>query len=150
MESVTIRLELPPKELNPNHTVGSTGMRMAKATRIKSYREHACQMAYVGVAATSITEFGWRDAMVEVLWQNEVKGRRPDPDNALAYLKPAFDGLTDSGVLADDRNIVFLPVQFEKVPSGQGGIQLTVTNGNLTQGELHELFSRVFGQRRSA
>jgi Holliday junction resolvase RusA-like endonuclease len=149
MEKIVVRLELPPAALNPNKTVGSTGSRMAKAVKIKQYREHACQMAYVGVGESGVTKFGWTDAVISVLWQNEVKGRRPDPDNALAYLKPAFDGLSDSGVLSDDRNVIYLPVQFEKVPSGEGGIILTITNGNLTQEELHGLIEPFF-RRRSA
>jgi Holliday junction resolvase RusA-like endonuclease len=149
MESVTVRLELPHAALNPNKTVGTRGSRMAKAARIKEYREHACQMAYVGVGESGIAQFGWNNAVISVLWQNEVKNRRPDPDNALAYLKPAFDGLSDSGVLADDRNIVYLPVQFQKVPSGEGGVILTITNGNLTQEELRGLIEQFFRRRVS-
>jgi hypothetical protein len=37
-ESVTIVLPLPNRVLQPNHTVGSIGMRMQKAAAIKRYR----------------------------------------------------------------------------------------------------------------
>ena len=35
----------------------------------------------------------------------EHRGQRYDPDNILAMLKPAFDGLQDCGLLADDREL---------------------------------------------
>lgn len=36
--------------------------------------------------------------------------RRRDRDNCLASLKATFDGLTDSGLLADDSGITHLPL----------------------------------------
>ena len=44
-------------------------------------------------------------------------GRGPDPDNAVASLKSTLDGLQDGRVLANDRELVLLPVRI--VPRSQ-------------------------------
>jgi Holliday junction resolvase RusA-like endonuclease len=36
--------------------------------------------------------------------------RRRDPDNALAAMKAAFDGMVDAKIIADDSRLVHLPV----------------------------------------
>ncbi len=43
-------------------------------------------------------------ATVEVVW-NCTGMRHPDPDNIVASLKAAFDGLQDAGIVANDRSL---------------------------------------------
>lgn len=56
---------------------------------------------------------GWKEAQIRVTWFSKT-ARVIDRDNILAYLKSAFDGLTDAGILADDRDVTHLPPIREK------------------------------------
>jgi Holliday junction resolvase RusA-like endonuclease len=107
-----IVLDLPPKELSPNYTVGSRPARLGKAAKIKAYRRHACEEAQVACAQSLDTTHGmpWEAATVQATFYF-AQNRRRDADNLLASLKAAFDGLRDSGVLADDDQLTHLPVQ---------------------------------------
>ena len=103
-----LTLPLPPKELSPNHTVGSRGMRMAKAVKIRGYRERASIEAQVWCLNNKNT-FPWQAATIQLTFFHS-SARRRDPDNLLASCKAAFDGLRDAGVLTDDDQITHLPV----------------------------------------
>lgn len=50
---------------------------------------------------------------VRVLWP--ARRRKSDADNALASVKAAVDGLTDAGVWQDDRQIVRMSIEQEKL-----------------------------------
>ena len=50
---------------------------------------------------------------VRVLWP--ARRRKADADNALASVKAAVDGLTDAGVWGDDRQIVRMSIEQEKL-----------------------------------
>lgn len=47
-------------------------------------------------------------------------GQGPDPDNALAAVKPVIDGLVDAGILVSDRRecVSYLTPQYEVGPVG--------------------------------
>lgn len=102
MAEVRLELPFPPKELSPNARVHWR----EKAKVVARYRE----------------ECGWRGkvALHDERWLGVVTRYQIDPpvravvtfvvpdrhkrdlDNLLAMLKPAWDGLTDAGVLAGD------------------------------------------------
>lgn len=110
-----LTLPLPPKELSPNHTVGSRGMRMAKAAKIKQFRARVAEEAMVWCAVRDVVTkmnnhpFPWRSATIQLTFYHK-DARRRDTDNLLASCKAAFDGLRDAGVLTDDDQITHLPV----------------------------------------
>lgn len=96
-ESVSIILPLPPRSLSPNCPVGSRGGRFAKAAAAKKYRQKARETA----EAASIESGPWKLASVTASFFFPTKRRR-DQDNAMAMLKPAYDGLVDAGLVVDD------------------------------------------------
>lgn len=105
---IVIVLDLPPKELSPNSRVFWRVKRLA----VKSYREHAKIESMVAAY-----RYGMCDPLREVKIQSAFYRRRNVPmdgDNALAMLKPAFDGLQDAGIVTNDRQITHLPVLFFK------------------------------------
>jgi len=101
----TISLPIPHRCLSPNHTVGSIGQRMQKAAQIKRYRGVACTYALYALAGEKPR---WKTATIQVTWFSKT-ARLIDRDNIMGYLKSAFDGLTDSGMLDDDRGVTHLP-----------------------------------------
>ena len=118
-----ITLPIPHKSLSPNHTVGSLGQRMQKANTIKKYRWLArlLAMEQLGTARPQ-----WKTAQVQVTWFSKT-ARLIDRDNILGYLKSAFDGLTDAGLLADDRDITHLPPVREK-DAALPRVEITITS----------------------
>ena len=106
----TITLPIPHRCLSPNHTVGSRGGRMQKANETKKYRE-LCK------TETTIELRGerplWKEAEIRVTWFSKT-AHKIDRDNMIGYLKSAFDGLTDAGLLDDDRDVTHLPPRREK------------------------------------
>ncbi len=96
-ESLTIVLRLPPKNLSPNRPPASKRGRMAKAKAAEKYKKEAKE----AVLAEGIETGPWQHATVSALFYHKTNRRR-DPDNAMASLKPAYDGLTEAGLLVDD------------------------------------------------
>ena len=109
--TVTIRLPIPPKELNPNKPTMTVRGRMAKNRATKKYR----LAAKIQVLAT--VQGGWKPRWktptIHVEYYFPTNAFR-DADNCLATLKAAFDGLTDAGLLDDDRGVTHLPVKRAK------------------------------------
>ena len=60
-------------------------------------------------------------ASVQIIFYHKIHRRR-DPDNALASMKAAIDGLVESGLLGDDSQLTYLPVEFRSTP-GPGSRQ---------------------------
>jgi hypothetical protein len=96
-ESITIILPLPGKCLQPNETIGSFGGRMMKAAATKKYRRLACE----AVEAEQVETMPWELVTVQANFFHACKRRR-DQDNAMGSLKAAYDGIVDSGLVADD------------------------------------------------
>ncbi len=104
-DKITITLPLPPKELSPNARVHWA--RRAKAA--KGYRTLAWAEART---VANFACLAWTPAeriAVQAIFYHRLDRRR-DKDNALASLKPAFDGLADAGIIENDSGIVHLPV----------------------------------------
>jgi crossover junction endodeoxyribonuclease RusA len=97
--TLTIQIPRPVPALSPNARVF-----WAKVARAKqSARHSALRMA--------MAEWGncvprWPRATVRVLWIMPTKAHHPDPDNAIASLKPWLDGFADWGVVANDKGLV--------------------------------------------
>jgi hypothetical protein len=96
-ESVKIILPLPPAILSPNRQAGSFRGRMAKAAASKKYRRQSKATA----EQEGIQSGPWSKATIKATFYHKQKRRRDDV-NHLAMLKPAYDGIVDSGLLVDD------------------------------------------------
>ena len=98
-----ITLDLPPQQLKPN---GRHHWR-AKAAKVAEYREAACDAAMESAYHYGVMEpIQAPTVRITAYWPTT---RRMDPDNLIATMKAAFDGITDAGVWRDDRDVTYLP-----------------------------------------
>jgi Holliday junction resolvase RusA-like endonuclease len=100
MKSLTITIPHPPLPCRPN---SRTHWRK-KAQAVKAYRIQAFAYANAVLAAYGHKPPRWDKARVRVVWRC-TKRIYPDPDNIIASLKAAFDGLADAGVVSDDKGL---------------------------------------------
>jgi Holliday junction resolvase RusA-like endonuclease len=98
---MVIVLPLPPRELSPN----ARPHWAAKARAVRQYRETAYLSALAECRARPL-----RVARVTARFYFRTQRRR-DRDNLLASLKPAFDGIADAGVVANDAGMIHMPVE---------------------------------------
>jgi Holliday junction resolvase RusA-like endonuclease len=96
-EEITIVLPLPNKVLQPNCTIGSFGGRMMKAAAAKKYR----RLAREAIEAEQIENLPWKKVSVHAIFYH-ANNRKRDQDNAMGALKAAYDGITESKLVADD------------------------------------------------
>ncbi len=96
-ESFRIALPVPVKVLSPNCTIGSIGGRFMKASAIKKHRK----LAKEAIEDAEIESMPWECVIVEALIYYATKRKRDD-DNAMGSLKSYYDGIVDSGLIADD------------------------------------------------
>lgn len=96
-DTVVVVLPLPHRCLSPNRPPASRGGRLRKARETKRYRT----LAREAVEAMRLDAPAWERAEVEATFYHRDRRRRDDV-NALASLKPAYDGLVDAGLLVDD------------------------------------------------
>ncbi len=82
---------------------------MKKAAAAKRYRRLAREAA----SAQCVESGPWERATIQAAFYHKQKRRRDDV-NHLAMLKPAYDGLVDSGLLEDDdsEHLTSLPATF--------------------------------------
>lgn len=102
---LTITLPLPPRILSPN----ARPHHHAKARAVKAARCAAKLECMALLPAGYKPRFPKGTAQVEWIAKTRV---HPDGDNALATCKAVFDGITDSGFLADDKELTHQPVRF--------------------------------------
>lgn len=98
MNSLTISISLPPKECSPN----GRGHWSRRAMANKCYRLEAwaaCVKALDGANPPK-----WLKAQAKIAAYFPTR-RRPDPDNLIASLKAAFDGIADAEIVANDRGL---------------------------------------------
>lgn len=110
-ERLTIVAPLPTRRLFPN--ARSHWRPKAKET---SKNRNASRVAAIS-AVRSIKGwrsygFPWSDVVVRITWYRKTR-RVIDADNALAALKSTIDGVVDSAVLDDDRELIYLPIEFD-------------------------------------
>lgn len=91
---VVIDLPLPSRTLSPN---GRAHWR-TKAKAVSKYRDAAYLVAKQAQCG-AWRRWGLAVARVTFHWPDDI---RRDEDNAVASLKPAFDGLVDAGLIIDD------------------------------------------------
>ncbi len=106
-EAYTITLSLPPNVLSPNS--GRHGSWRPRAKAKKAYR-YVAKIETLWI--TDDYEPRWPAATVRATFYFKDRRRR-DKDNFNAMLKPAWDGLVDAGLLADDDQLTHLPTVFE-------------------------------------
>lgn len=109
---VVVRLPLPPKECDPNQRPHWR----RKAEAIKNYRLLAGQLAWADSVAQGESRPGIRYAQIQLRYFFE-NARAHDPDNLISFAKCAIDSLSDAGILAGDRRVVYLPPTQEKAES---------------------------------
>jgi Holliday junction resolvase RusA-like endonuclease len=95
--SLLIVLPLPAKALQPNCTIATYGGRFKKASATKKYRRITCE----AVQQEQVEDMPWGRVSVTAEFFHGCKRRR-DQDNAMGSLKAAYDGIVDSGLVADD------------------------------------------------
>ncbi len=119
MNSITITIGIPHRSLSANaRTHWATKAKKVKAARGVAYW-------YAVEDSSRCQRQRWTNAISTVVWYAKT-ATHPDPDNALAMLKPYFDGLADAGVLANDRNLAHNPIRFEK-DRANPRVQITIT-----------------------
>lgn len=96
--TVTLTISHPAQALRPN----VRAHRMAKATATRAYRQDARMLAIAALARRPPPL--WKRATVQVIWRC-IRRIHPDPDNIVASLKAAFDGLADAGIVENDRGL---------------------------------------------
>lgn len=95
--SITIEVpQLPPADLNPNARLSHWAERHRAA---KAFRKAAWAMAY---NANPQHEVLFQKARVKVHFVAANYVNIPDPDNAVAMMKPALDGCVDAKIIPDD------------------------------------------------
>lgn len=113
-----VTLPVPPKILHPNARGHWAGAMKEK----KRHRQQAGDTAAAQVLERYGTRPRFERAIVGlhyVLQAPQRGGNQPhDPDNLIAWAKASIDALTDAGILADDRQIVYLPPSQEWLPAG--------------------------------
>jgi len=103
---VTVEIGLPPKELDPNGRFSWQAKIMPK----KRYQEEAYISAILAMDKEKLETPKWDEAFVTIKYYHKTKNFR-DTDNIIASMKAVIDGIVHSGLLADDNEIVYLPVQ---------------------------------------
>jgi crossover junction endodeoxyribonuclease RusA len=98
MQSITITLPLPYKQLSPN-------ARVHWAIKSKLTKAHR-KAAYIATVAAlkGNTPEGWMKSKLEVSAYFPTY-RFPDPGNFMASLKAYEDGIADSGVIVNDKSL---------------------------------------------
>lgn len=97
MTTLNLTIPLPPSAVKPNARVHWA----KKARATKSYRRTAWAAA---VATIKGPPPRWLQARVQVTYYSRT-AIHPDPDNIIASLKAAFDGIADAGVIANDKGL---------------------------------------------
>lgn len=118
-------LPIPPKGLHPN---GRPHAR-EKTRLVREYRGAVCTIATSVIRNMDLAEPLLKAAVIKPGFMLPKGAKRSDPDNCIAWIKAAVDGLADAKVLANDREVVYLhPLQVGKQP--RPGLQLLVISAD--------------------
>ena len=106
-----IVLALPDKRLRPNYNPASWKGRMMVAALAKAYKTNAYYhtRALIGSPGPK-----WKRAVERAVFYIPHLNIHPDGDNALGSLKHAFDGMEDAELLANDKHLRHLPVEWRE------------------------------------
>ena len=119
MRSITFTLAGLPK--SPN---GSHGSWKAAAGIRKSWRRKSAGTAMTLAMAMKIKK-PFEAVRITCIRRSS---REMDFDNLVASFKPIIDGITDAGIIRDDKNSVVREriFRWEPAPNARGHIQITV------------------------
>lgn len=122
-ETVSLVLPLPPSVLSPNRPVFSMRGRFAKAAAAKKLK----RLAIEAVKEAQVDSGPWGLASVAATFYHKADNRR-DPDNFMAMLKAAYDGLKEAGLIVDDdwRHLCREEPQF-RIDKASPRVELVVT-----------------------
>ena len=128
---VTITLGIPDRRLRPNHKPFSRGGAIAKSVEVKGYRRTAYWMTRQEIGSHGPA---WQRAVARATWYLGKGQKRLDEDNALATLKPAFDGMQDAGLILNDRGLRHKsPVWFRDSENPRVEIYVVCEDGEPTE-----------------
>ena len=110
MNSITITLRLPSKEMSPNYTAWTHGSKMAKNRAKADDTELAFWVTKEALGRREKPM--WDKATLNAIFYWPTMGF-PDDDNAIGSLKGFRDGIAKAGVVVNDkvirqRNVTFL------------------------------------------
>lgn len=129
-ESLTITLPLPGRVLSPNYRPASRGGAIGRAVAAKRYKSLAAD----AVNAQRLETIPWPAASLTIAFYHPQKRRR-DPDNALASLKAAIDGLVVAGLVPDD-SAEYISIESVTFHAGQPArVEIQATK----QGDGHDI-----------
>lgn len=106
-----VQIPLPPKPLHPNARAGW----QAKHRNRSKYRQQAADLAWRAVAEQCQGDRPKLErATIRLTYffgapRKGGRRQKQDPDNLIAWAKTAIDSLQDAGILADDRELIYLP-----------------------------------------
>lgn len=120
VEGIKIRMPIPPRTLSPN----GRPHHMAKAKDKKIQREAACAQCLIALDGTPAPQ--WKLAHVYVYFYAKDRRGVQDGDNILASLKSAFDGIADAGIVSNDRNFVYWPID-RNIDKANPRVEITIT-----------------------
>ena len=106
---LSITLDLPPKSSHANARPGNW---KAKAMPSSKYAKTAGEIIWSYAAQMGYPK--WPSVVIRLNFMlPEVKNRgsdqRHDPDNLIAWCKKPLDLLQEHGILANDRDVIYLP-----------------------------------------
>ena len=122
MNVVKIELPFPPRGVSPNSRLHWR----IKASLAAQYRETCGWIGKEALQEHSMSYPMQPPVRAEVTFVLPNRQRR-DPDNLMAMLKPAWDGLVDAGLLQDDR-VGMLRIEAPEVEYGgkPGAVKVTL------------------------
>ncbi len=129
MSELTIRIVVPgwtpTLDLSPNRpTHWRTKQRHKDAARHLVMREIRAWRNNHGLFGDDVLIAGPATIRVSVLW--EPMRKTWDADNLMAALKSVVDAFEQTGVIANDKYLVWAPIQQGRDPERRGSVTLTV------------------------
>lgn len=102
-----IEIPIPPRHTQPN--ARAHWRTKAKAAKLQRYDAGMC--AKTTLVLQKIPPPHWKEATIRaVFYRPGSNDRRADADNLVAWLKASVDGIADAGIIANDRDLTWLPV----------------------------------------
>lgn len=116
---LVITLPIPPRTLNPN----GRGHWAKKSRVAKTYRDAGRNAAIDAMNRAKMRKPFASAKVTPVFYFKDA--RRRDKDNFLASAKSLLDGVADAGVVKDDSQFTYLPVEF-KVDKADPRLELII------------------------
>jgi len=115
-------LPLPSPVLNPNARTHWA----VKCKHIKEARTEARKEAHRVLTQADMEPPKWATARINAVFYLTKNRTAPDPDNAIASLKAYIDGISDAGIVSNDKTLWPERPEFRKTDK-MPRVELTVT-----------------------